>query len=46
MMAFVDSNIWGFLAMPVGVIICFGPGLVVWLIAEYLTPPAERNKRS
>jgi hypothetical protein len=23
-----------FFAMPIGVLICFGPALVVWLIAE------------
>ena len=29
-----DLSIWGVLAMPVGVAICFGPALVVWLKDE------------
>ncbi len=28
------SNIWGILAVPVGVVICFGPAVLVWLITE------------
>jgi hypothetical protein len=31
------------LAMPVGVLICFGPALVVWLRAEMQNPPDEKN---
>ncbi|HET7625071.1 MAG TPA: hypothetical protein VFM25_07385 [Verrucomicrobiae bacterium] len=40
-------NLWGFLAVPVGVLLCFGPGLVAWLIAEYIRPTSEKpeNKR-
>ncbi len=29
-----DLSIWGVIAMPVGVAICFGPALFVWLRAE------------
>ena len=29
-----DLSIWGVLAMPLGVAICFGPALAVWLKAE------------
>jgi hypothetical protein len=36
-----NSNIWGFLAVPVGVVVCFGPALVVWLKEEYFPRPPE-----
>jgi len=29
-----DLSIWGVIAMPIGVAICFGPALFVWLRAE------------
>jgi hypothetical protein len=29
-----DLNIWGILAVPVGVLLCFGPALIVWIRAE------------
>ncbi len=47
MMAVIDSNLWGFFAMPVGVVLCFGPGLFVWLKAELETqrPDKPRHKR-
>ncbi len=44
MMAFFDSNIWGFIAMPVGLLLCFGPGLLVWLKAELETPPPDKRE--
>ena len=31
------------LAMPVGVLICFGPALVVWLRAERQSSADEKN---
>jgi hypothetical protein len=34
MIAVVDMNIWGLLAMPTGLVICFGPALAVWLWQE------------
>lgn len=48
MMAVIDSNIWGFLAMPLGVVLCFGPGLVVWVKEEYFTksPDEQRDGKS
>jgi hypothetical protein len=32
-----DSNLnfWGLIAVPVGVSICFGCGLLVWLLDEF-----------
>ncbi len=29
-----DLSVWGIIAMPIGVAICFGPALVAWLKAE------------
>lgn len=33
-MDYFDINLWGIFAMPVGLILCFGPALVVWLVQE------------
>ena len=30
----LDSNIWGWLALPTGLVICFAPPIILWLIAE------------
>jgi hypothetical protein len=30
----VDTNWWGVYAFPVGTLICFGPVLVAWVLAE------------
>jgi hypothetical protein len=35
MLGLNDSNIWGFLAIPVGLAIGFGPALFVWVKREY-----------
>ncbi len=37
-----DLSIWGVLAMPVGVALCFGPALLVWL-KEELRGPGQRK---
>jgi hypothetical protein len=31
-------------AMPIGVLICFGPALVVWFLAELKGPTDEQKK--
>jgi hypothetical protein len=41
MIASVDSNIWGFLAVPVGLLLCFGPALFVWIKKEYFSGPSD-----
>ncbi len=46
MMAFLDSNIWGLLAMPTGVLIGFGAALFVWLRDELRSSPSKKNKDS
>jgi hypothetical protein len=37
-------NVWGFLAVPLGILICFGPGLFVWLKEEFKTRPVEERE--
>lgn len=44
MMAAIDSNVWDLLTMPLGVLICFGPALAVWVRAELRTPKSEKRK--
>ena len=44
------DRIFSFFAMPVGILICFGPALVVWLREEYITsgqskPDAENAEK-
>ena len=36
-----DLSIWGVLAMPVGVALCFGPALVAWLRSESKAPAKD-----
>lgn len=39
-----DLNLWGWLAMPVGVLFCFGPVLIVWALAGFGSEvPEERE---
>jgi hypothetical protein len=35
-----DMNWWGVLVVPLGVVLCFGPALVAWLVGEDWTEPA------
>ena len=43
---FEDMNWWGVLAMPIGVVLCFGPVLIAWALAERKEASQEnRNKR-
>jgi len=39
-----DLSVWGVFAMPLGVLLCFGPALFVWLKAELRTPPEEKDE--
>ena len=41
MLSAIDTNIWGFLAVPVGVLFCFGPALFVWIKNQYFSGPPE-----
>jgi hypothetical protein len=40
----VDTNIWGFLAVPVGVLLCFGAALFVWIKDEYFSRPRDDDE--
>ena len=40
-----DLSIWGVIAMPVGVAICFGPALVMWLKAELGAAEKDEDRR-
>jgi len=40
-----DLSIWGIIAMPVGVAICFGPALVVWLKDELKSDEERKDRR-
>jgi hypothetical protein len=43
-MEWLDSNLWGIFAMPVGLFLCFGAPLAVWLLAELRgDDPDKRN---
>jgi hypothetical protein len=44
MFAMMDANIWGLLAVPVGVAICFGPALVAWVLLE-LNSSSETSQK-
>ncbi len=39
-----DMNWWGVLAMPVGVVICFGPVIVAWILAEKKSEAAPKRQ--
>ena len=39
-----DLSIWGVLAMPVGVALCFGPALLVWLKQEFGAPDKPKDR--
>jgi hypothetical protein len=41
MIAVIDTNIWGFLGVPIGIAVCFGPALLVWLKEEYFSKPPD-----
>jgi hypothetical protein len=39
----INLNLWGLIVVPVGVTICFGPALLVWL-REEIRAGAEEKK--
>jgi hypothetical protein len=40
-----NLNFWGLLVVPVGVSICFGVGLLVWLRDELRAEPEDEPKK-
>jgi hypothetical protein len=42
----IDLNLWGLIVVPVGLTICFGLALLVWLRDELRAGPEdEKSKR-
>ena len=39
------DQFWSIFAMPIGLLICFGPAVVVWLGAEFRPPPTTTDPR-
>jgi hypothetical protein len=39
----LDLAWWGLIVVPVGVAICFGPALLVWLVQEFRGDTAEKD---
>jgi hypothetical protein len=42
---FEDMNWWGVLAMPLGVVLCFGPVLLAWAMAERKQEAPQENRK-
>jgi hypothetical protein len=42
-----DTNLayWGMIVVPIGVAICFGPALLVWLREEFRASADEKKKQ-
>jgi len=40
-----DLALWGMIVVPVGVAICFGPALLVWLRDELRAGAAAKQKQ-
>ena len=40
-----DLALWGMIVVPLGVAICFGPALLVWLRDELRAGAAEKQKQ-
>ncbi|MGP8200112.1 MAG: hypothetical protein ACLQU4_11495 [Limisphaerales bacterium] len=42
-----DTNLalWGMIVVPIGVAICFGPALLVWLRDELRAAAAEKKQK-
>jgi hypothetical protein len=39
------DQFWSIFAMPIGLLICFGPAVAVWLVAELRSPPPSERKQ-
>jgi hypothetical protein len=45
MHGFIDLAWWGEIVVPIGVAICFGPALVVWVVEEIRAGSDEKQKQ-
>jgi hypothetical protein len=41
--AFMDK-FWSIMAMPIGVLVCFGPVIILWLFSELKSPPSDNDE--
>jgi hypothetical protein len=39
-----DLSLWGIFAMPVGLVLCFGPALLAWIRAEVRSEDNQPGK--
>ena len=39
-----DLSLWGIAVVPLGLLICFGPAMLVWLKEEMAAGAAEKKK--
>ena len=40
---YFDENLWGIFAMPVGLLLCFGPVVVAWMLTKDEVPASEKS---
>lgn len=45
MFAAFDTNYWGIWIVPVGLVLCFGPALVVWIREELRSKPTDKDSK-
>lgn len=43
---FEDMNLWGVLAMPIGVVLCFGPVIIAWALAERRDTARDESQKN
>jgi len=41
----IDLATWGLIVVPIGVAICFGPALLVWVVEELRAGPDDKPKQ-
>lgn len=39
----IDLATWGLIVVPIGVAICFGPALLVWVVQELKAEPEGKK---
>lgn len=41
-----DLVLWGLIVVPIGVVVCFGPALLVWIREEIAAGSEEKNQQN
>lgn len=44
-MSDINLAYWGEIVVPIGVAICFGPALLVWIVEELRAEPEDQQKQ-